>query len=210
MVACRCRLSAYYEVLRRLDERRPDDRAPARFTSRGAGGPPDVHGRAAEDEAVVRAERRKEPVMTAIDRKHVVVAAVVTILVAAASTAQAQPAPTTSTALATRTASATPTASATSPKSTTSTTQTVSTPSTRWSVEVGIGWDNGISGNINSSGVGVLNNQVVVITKNSYEDVYGTGLHLRFGGGYMLNDSTELIGIFTFQSLDADFLVRMG
>jgi len=78
-----------------------------------------------------------------------------------------------------------------------------------WSVEAGIGWDNSISGNINSSGIGTINDQVVVITKNQYEAVYGTGLHLRFGGGYMLNDASELRATFTFQSLDAD-LTPMG
>jgi hypothetical protein len=83
-------------------------------------------------------------------------------------------------------------------------------PEQRWSVDVGIGWDNGISGNINSSGIGTINNQVVVITKNSYEDVYGTGLHIRFGGGYMLSEATEVRVTFTFQSLDADFVTPMG
>jgi hypothetical protein len=82
-------------------------------------------------------------------------------------------------------------------------------PAARWSADVGLGWDNSISGNINSSAVGSINNQTVVILKNRYEDVYGTGLHLRFGGGYMLNDSTEVRGVFTFQSLDAD-LTLMG
>ena len=79
-----------------------------------------------------------------------------------------------------------------------------------WSVDVGIGWDNGITGSINSSGIGLLNNQVVVITQNSYNDVYGAGLHLRFGGGYMFNETTEARVTFTFQSLDADFIVPMG
>jgi hypothetical protein len=79
----------------------------------------------------------------------------------------------------------------------------------RWNVEFGIGFDNSISGNINSSAVGTLNNQAVVITKNRYEDVYGTGLHIRFGGGYMLSDATEVRATFTLQSLDAD-LTRMG
>ena len=78
-----------------------------------------------------------------------------------------------------------------------------------WSVEFGIGWDNSISGNINSSGVGRIDNQVVVITKNRYEDVYGTGLHIRFGGGYLLNEMTEVRATFTLQSLDAD-LTDMG
>ena len=79
----------------------------------------------------------------------------------------------------------------------------------RWSVEFGLGFDNSISGNINSGAVGTINNQAVVITKNRYEDVYGTGLHLRFGGGYMLDESTEVRATFTLQSVDAD-LTRMG
>ena len=73
-----------------------------------------------------------------------------------------------------------------------------------WSVDVAVGLDNSISGNINSSGVGRINNQAVVILKNSYENVYGTGLHFRFGGGYMIDDITEVRVTFTFQSLDAD------
>ena len=80
---------------------------------------------------------------------------------------------------------------------------------TPWSVEFAIGWDNSISGNINSSGIGTLNDQAVVITKNSYDDVYGTGLHIRFGGGYMIDEDTEVRATFTFQSLDAD-LTEMG
>jgi hypothetical protein len=78
-----------------------------------------------------------------------------------------------------------------------------------WRVDFGIGWDNSISGNINSGGIGRLNNQAVVILKNRYEDVYGTGLHLRFGGGYAMNETTELRVTLTFQSLDAD-LTPMG
>ena len=79
-----------------------------------------------------------------------------------------------------------------------------------WNIEIGIGWDNGIGGNINSSGIGQLNDQAVVVTANPYEDVYGTGLHLRFGGGYALTDVTEVTGTFTFQSLDADQVTPMG
>jgi hypothetical protein len=78
-----------------------------------------------------------------------------------------------------------------------------------WSVEFGLGWDNSISGNINSSGVGRINNQAVVITKNRYEDVYGTGLHMRFGGGFLLDEVSEVRVTFTLQSLDAD-LTPMG
>jgi len=82
-------------------------------------------------------------------------------------------------------------------------------PTTPFSVEFAIGLDNSISGNINSSGIGTINNQAVVITKNSYEDVYGTGMHIRFGGGYMLNENSEARVTFTLQSLDAD-LTSMG
>jgi hypothetical protein len=82
--------------------------------------------------------------------------------------------------------------------------------SSPWSFDVGVGWDNVIGGNINSSGIGQIGNQAVVITSNSYEDVYGTGLNLRFGGGYALNDATEVIGNFIFQSTDADEVTPMG
>ena len=91
-----------------------------------------------------------------------------------------------------------------------STASAQSATDTPWSVDVGIGFDNGISGHINASGVGTLNDQVTVITKNSYEDVYGTGLHLKFGGGYLFKPNTEARVTFTFQSLDADFIVPMG
>ena len=83
-------------------------------------------------------------------------------------------------------------------------------PESRWSAEFGLGWDNGITGNINASGVGEINNQVVVITRNAYNDVYGAGLHLRFGGGYLFKPDTEARVTFTFQSLDADFITPMG
>jgi hypothetical protein len=82
-------------------------------------------------------------------------------------------------------------------------------PDQRWSVDVGMGWDNSISGNINSGGTGTLDGQAVVILKNRYEDVYGTGLHFRFGAGYMYSDVTELRATLTIQSLDAD-LTEMG
>jgi hypothetical protein len=83
-------------------------------------------------------------------------------------------------------------------------------PDRPWTAEFAIGWDNGITGNINSSGIGSINNQVVVITRNSYNDVYGAGLHLRFGGGYLFKPDTEARVTFTFQSLDADYVVPMG
>ena len=79
----------------------------------------------------------------------------------------------------------------------------------KFSVEFGIGWDNSISGNINSSAIGRINNIATVITKNTYDDVYNKGLHLKFGGGYMFKEDVEARATFTFQSSDAD-LARMG
>ena len=84
-----------------------------------------------------------------------------------------------------------------------------SDPDQKWSLDVGLGWDNSFSGNINSSAIGTINNQTTVILKNMYEDVYGTGLHLRAGVGYMVNPSTEARATVAFQSLDAD-LARLG
>jgi len=77
----------------------------------------------------------------------------------------------------------------------------------KWNFDFAIGLDNSFSGNINSSAVGTLNGQAVAILKNRYEDVYGTGLHLRFGGGYKLNELNEARATFTLQSLDADLAV---
>lgn len=79
----------------------------------------------------------------------------------------------------------------------------------RWSFDLGLGWDNGLSGNINSGAIGTLDDQVTVILPNSYEEVYGTGFHLRFGGGYLIDEVTEVRAIFTYQSLNAD-LTQMG
>ena len=85
----------------------------------------------------------------------------------------------------------------------------VRAPEQRWSVDFALGFDNSISGNINSSAIGSLNGQTTVILKNKYEDVYGTGLHLRFGGGYMWRENQEFRVSFTLQQLDAD-LVELG
>ncbi len=57
----------------------------------------------------------------------------------------------------------------------------------KWSVEFGLGWDNDLTGDIIAGGIGQINGQNVVMTKSSYEDVYGTGLHLKGGVGYMLH-----------------------
>jgi len=79
----------------------------------------------------------------------------------------------------------------------------------RFVLDFGIGIDPSINGNINSGAIGALQGQAAAILPNSYGDVYGTGVQLRFGAGYTLNEYSELRGVFTYQSADAD-LVRLG
>lgn len=80
---------------------------------------------------------------------------------------------------------------------------------TGWVFDAGIGIDSPINGNVNSGAIGLIGTDAAAILPNSYKDVYGTGIQFRFGGGYMLNDLTEVRGVFIFQSADAD-LVRLG
>ena len=79
----------------------------------------------------------------------------------------------------------------------------------RWSFDFGVGISPSINGNVNSGAIGTLQGQIAAILPNSYGDVYGTGIDLRVGGGFMLNAVSELRATFVFQSADAD-LVRMG
>ena len=83
------------------------------------------------------------------------------------------------------------------------------TTDSKFSIDVALGWDNSISGNINGSTIGSINNQTVVILTNQYEEVYGTGLHFRVGGGYMLNPTTEARVALSVQALDPD-LATLG
>jgi hypothetical protein len=78
-----------------------------------------------------------------------------------------------------------------------------------WVFDLGVGIDPSINGNVNSGAIGRLQNQATAILPNSYGDVYGTGIQFRFGGGYRLSAVSELRGVFTYQSADAD-LVRLG
>src|SRR4051794_23641770 len=79
----------------------------------------------------------------------------------------------------------------------------------RWVVDLDVGISPSINGNVNSGAIGPLQGQATAILPNSYGDVYGTGLEFRFGGGYRLDDVSELRGVFIYQSADAD-LVRLG
>lgn len=89
------------------------------------------------------------------------------------------------------------------------TAQAQTTDDSKWVAEVGIGIAPSINGNVNSGAIGTLNGMATAMLPNSYGDVYGTGIDFRFGGGYRLNDLTELRGIFSWQTADAN-LVRLG
>jgi hypothetical protein len=78
-----------------------------------------------------------------------------------------------------------------------------------WVFDVGVGIQPSINGNVNSGVIGTLQGQTTAILPQSYGDVYGTGIEFHFGGGYALNEESELRGIFVYQSVDAN-LVRLG
>jgi opacity protein-like surface antigen len=79
----------------------------------------------------------------------------------------------------------------------------------RWVVDLGAGFDLSLNGNVNSGAIGTLNGLATAMLPNPYGEVYGNGIHLRFGGGYMVSPTSEVRGMFTWQSADAD-LVRLG
>lgn len=83
------------------------------------------------------------------------------------------------------------------------------TTESRFVFDVGVGIDFSINGNVNSGAIGTLQGQATAILPQSYGHVYGSGIQLRFGGGYVLDEVSELRGMFTFQSADAN-LVRLG
>jgi opacity protein-like surface antigen len=78
-----------------------------------------------------------------------------------------------------------------------------------WAVDFGLGIDLSVNGNVNSGAIGTLNGQAAAFLPQSYGDVYGTGIQLRFGGAYAIDKVSEVRAVFTFQSADAD-LVRLG
>jgi hypothetical protein len=87
--------------------------------------------------------------------------------------------------------------------------QAQSADQSRFVLDLGLGIDISVNGNVNSGAIGRVQGQAAAILPNPYGDVYGTGLHFKFGGGYALNEESELRGVFTYQSADAN-LVRLG
>ena len=87
--------------------------------------------------------------------------------------------------------------------------QAQSTGLSKFVIDLGVGLDMSINGNVNSGAIGRLNGQAAAILPQPYGDVYGTGLTFKFGGGYVLNPESEVRAVFTLQSADAN-LVRLG
>ena len=87
--------------------------------------------------------------------------------------------------------------------------QAQSSDDSKFVLDLGIGLDKSINGNVNSGAIGRLNGQAAAILPQPYGDVYGTGLTFKFGGGYVLKPDSEIRAVFTLQSADAN-LVRLG
>lgn len=74
----------------------------------------------------------------------------------------------------------------------------------RWSADVSVGWDIGLSGDFLAAGIGTLNNLPVVFQSQPFDKVYGNGVMWQFAGGYMLDDFTEIRAQFSYQHVGAD------
>jgi hypothetical protein len=77
-------------------------------------------------------------------------------------------------------------------------------PDHPWSADFSIGWDNSISGNVLSSGIGNIFGLATVVDDKSYDDIYGTGLRWSFGAGYKIREKRELRAAFTYSTVSAD------
>jgi hypothetical protein len=73
-----------------------------------------------------------------------------------------------------------------------------------WSIDGSVGWDFALSGNILAPAIGTIDNRPVVIERQSYDKVYGTGIFWQFGVGYALSDYAEVRGTFSYQKSTAD------
>jgi hypothetical protein len=93
----------------------------------------------------------------------------------------------------------------------TSSTATAQTAAdTPWSVDVAIGWDNSVSGDFLSGAIGTLQGLPVALEKQTWDDVYGTGVLFSVGVGYAYRERAELRGGFTYQSTGADDTLTAG
>lgn len=69
-----------------------------------------------------------------------------------------------------------------------------------WSIEASIGWDNSVSGDFLSGGIGTFGGQPIAISQQGWDDVFGTGVMFNTTLGYALGEFSELRGGFTWQS----------
>lgn len=74
----------------------------------------------------------------------------------------------------------------------------------RWSADVSVGWDVGLSGDFLSAGIGTLNNIPVVFQSQPFDQVYGNGVMWQLAAGYRLDDYTELRAQYSYQHVGAD------
>ncbi len=88
--------------------------------------------------------------------------------------------------------------------------QAQGTPETPWSVDVALGWDNSISGDFLSGGIGTLQGLPLVIEKRTWDEVYGTGTLFNVAVGYDLDERSELRAGFTYQSTGGDDTLAIG
>ena len=74
----------------------------------------------------------------------------------------------------------------------------------RWSAEAAVGWAFPAGGNVLSSGIGTVFNRATVVEDQSYGDIFGAGVHVNFGGGYRLDDMSEVRGELSIDSAGAE------
>jgi hypothetical protein len=79
----------------------------------------------------------------------------------------------------------------------------------RWSADVSVGWDIGLSGDFLAAGIGTLNNVPVVFQSQPFDQVYGNGVVWQVAGGYMLDDFNEIRAQYSYQHVGAD-VVNLG
>lgn len=77
-------------------------------------------------------------------------------------------------------------------------------------MDVSIGWDNTVSGDFLTGAIGTLQGVPLILEKQKWDDVYGTGLLFNVAVGYTLDERSELRGAFTYQSTGSDDTLAIG
>lgn len=79
-----------------------------------------------------------------------------------------------------------------------------------WSMDVSIGWDNAVSGDFVTGAIGSLQGFPLILEKQKWDDVYGTGMLFNIAVGYEFDERSELRAAFTYQSTGSDDTVTIG